>query len=135
MPADGRPRAHRAGFLAPRNECRTPWSNRLDLRLSQALTVGSTGLRVTADITNVLNLLNPDWGLVYTVPPVVPIFELADRDGCPGQTCRISLPVEGRYIGPRRLDPASGDPVADRPYTLALPESLWRAQLGVRVAF
>lgn len=123
------------GFIVPRNECRTPWSNRLDVRLSQGLALPFAEARITADVMNVLNLLRSDWGLVQTAPPVVPILELNRRLGCPGMGCSIGNPLIGRYVGPRHRDPGTDAAVADLPYALALPESVWRAQIGVRLSF
>jgi hypothetical protein len=51
------------GSIVPRNSCRQPWFNRLDMRLSRRIqTVGTQGLELQLDIFNVLNLLNNDWG-------------------------------------------------------------------------
>jgi hypothetical protein len=123
------------GAIVARNACRAPWSNRLDVRLSQGLGLGNGRVRVTADVLNVLNLLNQDWGLVHIAPPVVPVFRLDQRTACPGVQCSISNDVLGYYTGPRRRDPESGRMVADRPYVLSYPDSHWRAQLGVRFDF
>lgn len=123
------------GRIVARNACRTPWSNRLDLRLSQELRTPLGEVRLTADLMNALNLLSDEWGLVHTVPPVVPIFRIERRAGCPGLGCALGNPVIGAYTGPRRLDSATGLAVAARPYVRALPDSHWRAQLGVRISF
>jgi hypothetical protein len=121
--------------ISSRNQCRTPWSNRLDVRLSQGLRLPFADVRLTADVMNVLNLLNRDWGLVQTAPSVVPILAIDERAGCPGPFCTLDDVLLGRYIGPRRLHEATGLPTADLPYQLALPESQWRAQIGLRVDF
>ena len=122
-------------FILSRNECRTPWSNRLDLRLSQGIPVGGGTVRIVADLMNVLNLLDPEWGLVHVVPPVVPIYEISRRSACPGLTCSSDNPLIGTYVGPRERDPETGLSRAALPYIPAFPESVWRAQLGVRVSF
>jgi hypothetical protein len=52
------------GRILPRNVCRNPWQNNLNARLSKVInTVGGQSLEITADILNVLNLLNSKWGL------------------------------------------------------------------------
>ena len=55
------------GRVLPRNACRNPWINTLNARLSKAVptTHGQT-IEITADLLNVLNLLNSNWGLVRT---------------------------------------------------------------------
>jgi hypothetical protein len=55
-----------------RSSRRAPWSNRFDLRLSQGLSLPVGSIRNTGDVLNVLNLLNPGWGLVQIAPSVVP---------------------------------------------------------------
>lgn len=123
------------GAISVRNQCRTPWSNRLDIQLSQGLNIAGGSVRITADVMNVLNLLNGEWGLVQTAPPVVPVLAVTSRLGCPGLECSISNPVNATYVGPQKRNPETGGAEADLPYVLALPESLWRAQFGVRIGF
>jgi hypothetical protein len=123
------------GRIQARNTCRAPWSNRVDLRLSQGVSLPLGGVRITGDILNVLNLLNAEWGLVQVAPPVVPIFRYDRRLSCPGLECRISNPVIGDFTGPRHRDAESGEIVADLPYVLSTPDSHWRAQLGIQVQF
>jgi hypothetical protein len=124
-----------AGGILARNTCRAPWSDRVDLRLSQALTLPAGSVRITGDILNVLNLLNSDWGLVQVAPPVVPVFSYDRRLGCPGTQCTLGSPVMGTYTGPRRRDPTTGLVGADLPYVVSYPDSHWRAQLGLRFEF
>lgn len=52
------------GQIIPRNTCRQPWFNRLDLSLRKQIGVTSGGQRVElqADLFNVLNGLNSKWG-------------------------------------------------------------------------
>lgn len=123
------------GGIVGRNACRAPWSNRLDLRMSQGLSLPGGRVRITADVLNVLNLMNRDWGLVHVAPPVVPVLRFDYRAGCPGIQCSISNDVLGTYTGPRRRDPETGRMTADVPYIVSYPDSHWRAQLGVRFDF
>ncbi len=53
------------GRLMQRGECRNPWQNFLNLRLGWTSPefVKGQRLELQADIFNVLNLLNPEWGL------------------------------------------------------------------------
>jgi hypothetical protein len=122
------------GTILARNACRAPWSNRLDLRLSQGLRLRGATVRITGDVLNVLNLLDSDWGLVQVAPSVVPVLRYDRREGCPG-SCSINNLVIATYSGPRRRDPTTGNVVADLPYIVSYPDSHWRAQLGVRFEF
>ena len=54
------------GEIIPRNTCRYPWYNRLDLRLSRSFdTFEEQRAELQIDLFNVLNGLNSDWG-TYT---------------------------------------------------------------------
>lgn len=124
-----------AGAIVSRNSCRTPWSDRVDVGLTQSIGLPFGAVRLRADLMNALNLINQEWGLVWTAPPVVPVYEVDNRQGCPGMFCGTGNPLIGRYTGPRRLDEATGFPRAELPHVLSLPESQWRAQLGVEILF
>jgi hypothetical protein len=51
------------GEVIERNSCRTPWSNRFDVRLAQVLpTLRGQGAQLTIDVLNFANLLNREWG-------------------------------------------------------------------------
>ena len=51
------------GRIIPRNTCRQPWFNRLDLSLRKTLnTVSDQRAEIQVDLFNVLNGLNHDWG-------------------------------------------------------------------------
>jgi hypothetical protein len=57
------------GQILPRNTCRTPWFNRLDLRLTRAFpTLQGQRAELQLDLFNVLNGLNSDWGRYMYVP-------------------------------------------------------------------
>ena len=54
------------GTVPNRNTGRSPWSNDLDFRYAVRVPTGArTRVDVTFDITNLLNLLNKNWGWVY----------------------------------------------------------------------
>jgi hypothetical protein len=65
------------GQIAERNGARTPWAHLLDIRIAQSLPLAETNqVEFSAEVLNVLNLLNPSWGLVKTVPNhVVPVLK------------------------------------------------------------
>lgn len=52
------------GRIVARNSCRNPWFGTLNARLSKWFsTRGAQGLEISADVYNVLNLINRHWGL------------------------------------------------------------------------
>jgi hypothetical protein len=55
---------HQRGRILQRNSCRQPWISSLDARLTKVLpTFHGHALDVSADLFNVLNFVNRDWGL------------------------------------------------------------------------
>ncbi len=56
------------GQILPRNTCRQPWFNKLDMRVSRSFqTVGNQRAEIELDLFNVLNGLNSDWGRYVSV--------------------------------------------------------------------
>ncbi|MEO8449208.1 MAG: TonB-dependent receptor [Gemmatimonadota bacterium] len=108
------------GRIIDRNSCRNPWQSFLNFRLSKVIpTVGSQGLEVTADVFNLLNMVNSEWGLI-----------------------RLTNTFENLAL----LNLAGYDPVANRPkYSVptVFPSlqqvqtlsSRWRIQLGAKYVF
>lgn len=112
------------GRFVQRGECRNPWQNFLNVRLgwnSPELVKGQR-LELQADIFNVLNLLNPEWGL----------FEQEAQFETHG----------AQFLRAVGYDAANNRPV----YTFSEPSSVrttvytptlsrWRIQLGARYVF
>ena len=114
------------GELTPRNGCRAPWENRLDMRLAHTISFGGRDLRFEADVINVLNVLNSSWGQVQTVSPVVPLLDLCDLG------CESPLPARwGAAVLPTRDD--EGNLRSPDPWTAVSPDSQWQMQFGMRV--
>ena len=103
--------------VAERNGARTPWVHQVDLRLAQTFPVtGIHRLELSAELLNVLNLVNASWGLVRIVPnQVVPVMKFYKTDW------------EGRpwYEWSPRTSPVVPDPLLSR----------WRLRLGLRYSF
>ena len=56
------------GEIVPRNTCRYPWFNRIDLRLARSFdTLEGQRAELQLDLFNVLNGLNSDWGQLMGV--------------------------------------------------------------------
>lgn len=57
------------GSVLERNACRLPWTNQVDVRVSQTVpSIFGHRLELNIDIINFMNLLNDNWGKVYYVP-------------------------------------------------------------------
>ncbi len=126
------------GLILPRNACRTPWSDRLDLRVAQTIRAGPGNVQIVLDLLNVLNLINQDWGRVETITdPTIPLLRLDGR--LPSQEIPPVIlpedPLQVRYVGPVRINPETGNAVAALPLSAAVPASQWQAQLGLRISF
>jgi Carboxypeptidase regulatory-like domain len=113
--------AHR-GEIVPRNASRSPWTHRMDFRLALDIPVGGKRkLELTADVLNVLNLLDSSKGRFTFV------------------SNQSMSPIQ--YAG---VDAASGKPIYNIA-TLMSPtfskfttddlRSRWQAQLGARLRF
>ncbi len=117
------------GQMLLRNRCRAPWQNRLDLRLAQRLRVGGASVRVEADVVNLLNLLNGDWGLVRTIPATSSLLQ-------PSERIRGNGDLLSQWIaGLLPLRDENGAQTIPEPWSVASPASQWQAQLGLRVSF
>ena len=122
------------GRIIPRNGCRAPWQNRLDLRLTQNLRLGGAEVRLQGDLINVLNLVSSDWGKIESIAPVVPVMEGCTdciggglgAQGNPGvwwgSAVITARDEEGRL---RTADP----------WNVLSPDSQWQAQFGLQVTF
>src|SRR5205814_2343518 len=55
------------GHVLERNSCRMPWSSRVDLKFQQNLSLMGRTAQFTADVINLGNLLNPEWGRQYFI--------------------------------------------------------------------
>ena len=115
--------------ILARNTCDTPWANRLDLRVSQTITARGLSADLTADVLNVLNLLDPSWGVVHVANPVVQLFRVRRYDT---ELATIEE-LRAYFTGGVRRDRETGRPRGARPLAPEVPTSQWRAQLGLRV--
>jgi hypothetical protein len=67
------------GKVIPRNACRGPWQNQLDMRVNVALPFRKVKAEITLDVLNVINLLDSKGGEQrYTsfneIQPVTPVI-------------------------------------------------------------
>ncbi len=118
---------HQGETLA-RNSCRSPWEHQLDLRIAHTFDVGSSDVRLSADVLNLLSLVNSEWGRVERTSPLVPLLELC-QVACEGQG-----PLPARWGGgvlPQRDQ--DGRLTPSTAWIPSTPESQWRMQIGARV--
>jgi hypothetical protein len=111
------------GRILPRNALREPWVNQLDLRISQEL----PGWQFTLDVQNLLNFIDPSWGLQRFVD-----FQSSNLFGLALDSQNKPFDAQGR------LRMSYSEPLtAGRPgiYIIDNFFSRWRAQIGVRYSF
>ncbi len=117
--------SERRGLYAERGGLRAPWTNRLDLSLKQQFFVPVGGgrrtrLELSADVVNVGNLLNSEWGVVRTPVTTQPIaYSGYDPDA---NRPYFTFPLQG------------GAPLAESFRTEADVSSRWQALLGVKLS-
>ena len=123
--------AEHKGEILPRNACRAPWQNRLDLRMTHELEVGDARIRLEGDVINVLNLLNSEWGRIQAIRPVATLLDVR-------RPIYISGPGPltaqwGGAILPRETGEGDVVPEPADPWNVISPESQWQMQFGARV--
>ena len=111
---------NRGGFTE-RNGGKTPWNHSLDMKIEIKLNAHKKrNLTLSADIFNVLNLLNSNLGKQYFVPNVVnSSFSLLRFEGIDQQTPQFSFNV----------------PLEQRPWIVDTFNSRWRIQFGAKLDF
>jgi hypothetical protein len=106
------------GRLLERNSCRNPWVHETQARLSKRFRLaGRRALEVTADLFNVMNFLDSDWGLVRETVGgfAVPLLDFVGYDTLNRRGVYGLWPVYRRQID--------------------VNASRWRLQLGSRLSF
>ncbi|QDH33092.1 carboxypeptidase regulatory-like domain-containing protein [Porphyrobacter sp. YT40] len=109
------------GQIAPKNIGKTPWVHKLDLSLRQEVPIPFGGkIELLADVENVLNLIDKDWGTVrqvgfpYTASVVSVACVASATEPC----------AQYRYSSFRAPNEATN-----------INGSLWGVRFGVRVKF
>lgn len=111
----------RRGQYAERNGARTPWTNRIDVRLLQDIKIqGENRLQLSLDILNFANFLDGDAGRVYTTN--FGAFPLMQVEGVTNGVPEITSALGG-------LNNVDGQRT---PYDVADFASRWRMQFGIR---
>ncbi|OYU14368.1 MAG: TonB-dependent receptor [Alphaproteobacteria bacterium PA4] len=124
------------GQIAPKNIGRSPRFNKLDLSVKQELPFVFGGkMEVFADLENVLNLIDSDWGSLRQVafPYYGTLVNVAcvATAGSTGATNTTPAQPCAQY----RYSNRSGTAVTEPAQTLFQNQSLWQIRVGARVKF
>jgi hypothetical protein len=107
------------GQVMVRNSCRNPWTHFVDFRLAKRInTFSSQAMEITADIFNLLNLIDSDWGLNRSTSG----FEAATG----------VLNVAGWDAANNRPRYSVANPISVARERVNVSSSRWRMQLGVK---
>ncbi|WP_026211617.1 TonB-dependent receptor [Lewinella cohaerens] len=111
------------GGYAEKNGARTPFFSQFDLRIAQSFGV-KTGtktnkLEISLDIFNFANLLNSDWGVIYTNPFD---YQLINFEGYEADGTTPQFSFDDERLGDDRFN------IFDR-------GSRWRGRIGIRYTF
>lgn len=111
-----------AGKIAPRNAKTGPWTGSLDLHIAQQIPMPYGELEVTADVFNLMNLFNSDYGHVEFVNfgTITPAKYLGTNDD--------GKPIYQLYSAVTGLQD-------NGLYSTDNLRSRWRAKLGLRYSF
>jgi Carboxypeptidase regulatory-like domain len=119
--ADSSMKDHR-GEIPERNTGRGPWTNVVDFRLAFDVPLrGRNNFQITLDVSNFLNMLNNDWGVVrYPNFNEVSPFAFRGVDAATGKMIYDLAPMKAASFRKFQTDD---------------PRSRYQAQLGVRYRF
>ena len=129
------------GSVIRRNTARAPWQHVLDLRVSQRIeTFDGQSIEITANVENVLNLLNDDWGRIR-----VTSFNNITAWSFQGyvRPQDVGTSVNGRIlteddVGKPRVsfdEETVREKLEDRQFNQLNIASRWRARLGIKYTF
>jgi len=110
----------RKGQFTERNGGRTPWSSTVDMKVIQNIKIKNKQLQLTADIFNLTNMINKDWGEMYFISNTF------------NSTSSVGLTMTNSGT----TDPLFSfkKPISE-PYSVDNLNSKWQIQLGLRYNF
>ncbi len=112
------------GQNAPKNLGRAPWNHKLDFSFRQELPFVLGGkIELLADVENVLNLLNSDWGTIRQVgfPYYAPLVNVTCTTPACTQYQYANRAANGQFQAPQQVTQLNG--------------SLWGVRFGARLRF
>ncbi|MGB1042488.1 MAG: carboxypeptidase regulatory-like domain-containing protein [Tenacibaculum sp.] len=109
------------GNYAERNGARTPWNHQLDAKFAYNIPLkNNKNIQISADVFNVLNLVNKNWGRLVYVPNVVNAnFNLLEFKGVENNQPVYQFTLDENT----------------KPWVVDAINSRWKAQLGVKYQF
>jgi hypothetical protein len=118
------------GQIAPRNTGRAPWTNKLDFHYAVDVPTRSRAkVELTMDVTNLLNLLNHEWGWVYYPNFGGPTI-IGATVGADGKyTYNLNTITGANFLAQDALWGVAGTQTRDD------LRSRWQAQWGARIRF
>jgi hypothetical protein len=120
------------GEIAPKNIERSPWFHDIDLRVSQEVPFVFGGkIELIADVENVLNLINSDWGTLRQISGSVPLVNVRCLQTAGGTTAATLTQNCAQYEFSNRQGNTFTPPIEN----VQLNASLWGVRFGVRVVF
>ena len=113
----------RKGKFTERNGARTPWMTTVDMKLVQFL---GKNLQLTADIFNLGNLLNSDWGKIYFVSNTFNSTSSVGLAKTAGAFSSAGILTDAKF--------SFAKPTL-APYSVDMINSKWQIQIGIRYSF
>ena len=113
----------RKGNFTERNGGRTPWSTTVDTKIVK--NVGKH-LQLTADIFNLTNLINKEWGNMYFISNTFNSTSSVGLTKTAGAFSSASVLTDALF---------SFSKPTQKPYSIDAINSKWQIQLGVRYSF
>ena len=113
------------GQVIPRNACRAPWQNQLDMRLNFGLPFQRVKAEITLDVLNVINLWSSHKGLqrYATFNSIGPVTPVLGSGAAAGQVTGYNI----SFI--------TSPTFTDRGFSRDDLRSRWQFQLGGRIRF
>ncbi|MDT0630990.1 TonB-dependent receptor [Rubrivirga litoralis] len=137
--------ADNRGTVAERNSARSSWRNILDLQLTQEIeTVRGQKVELTANLLNVLNLFNSEWGHVlfpaFNNYRFLDFFGYVDQDDIGTEVNGVTITeadLGKPVVAFNELEDENADGEIDRDdlFSRSNIASRWQLQLGVRYTF
>ena len=124
------------GKIADKNIGRSPRFNKLDISVKQELPFVFGGkMEVFADMENVLNLINNDWGSLRQVS--FPYYGTLVNVSCvtPAGVAGVPITAPAQACSQYRYSNRTGATVTEPTQTLFQNQSLWQIRVGARVKF
>jgi len=125
------------GQIAPKNIAKTPWVHKLDLAVRQEVPFVFGGkIELSAEMENVLNFIDKDWGTVRQVgfpyaAQVVNVTCLTAPQGTTGSATATASQPCAQYLYSNRSGTTFTAPVE----ATQINGSLWGVRFGMRVKF